>query len=63
MEPGLVRTEFPESFYDSANESYAGKEYAPLEAGDIAAAILHAIGQPPRVSINEILVRPTQQPN
>lgn len=63
VEPGLVRTEFPESFYNSADEYYAGKEYAPLEAGDIAGAVLYAIGQPPRVSVNEILVRPTEQPN
>jgi NADP-dependent 3-hydroxy acid dehydrogenase YdfG len=63
VEPGLVRTEFPESFYDSADEYYAGKEYAPLEAEDIAEAILYALTQPARVSINEILVRPTEQPN
>lgn len=63
VEPGLVRTEFPESFNESADEYYAGKEYAPLKAGDIADAVLYAIGQPPRVSVNEILVRPTEQPN
>jgi NADP-dependent 3-hydroxy acid dehydrogenase YdfG len=32
-----------------------------LEAQDIAEAILYAVAQPPRVSINEILVRPTGQ--
>ena len=62
VEPGLVRTEFPESSYPSAEEYYAEKEYAPLEAGDVAAAIVYALEQPPRVSVNEILVRPTDQP-
>jgi NADP-dependent 3-hydroxy acid dehydrogenase YdfG len=62
VEPGLVRTEFPESSYPSAEEYYAEKEYAPLEAEDVAAAVVYALGQPPRVSVNEILVRPTEQP-
>ena len=63
VEPGLVRTEFPENSFGSPDDYYAGKEYSPLEAGDIAEAVLYAIGQPPRVSINEVLVRPTKQPN
>jgi NADP-dependent 3-hydroxy acid dehydrogenase YdfG len=32
-----------------------------LEAGDIARAIMFAVGQPEHVSINEVLVRPTRQ--
>jgi NADP-dependent 3-hydroxy acid dehydrogenase YdfG len=62
VEPGLVRTEFPESSYPSAEEYYAEKEYTPLEAEDVAAAVVYALDQPPRVSVNEILVRPTEQP-
>jgi len=62
VEPGLVRTEFPESSYPSAREYYAQREYSPLEAEDIAEAVLYAVGQPPRVSVNEILLRPTEQP-
>jgi NADP-dependent 3-hydroxy acid dehydrogenase YdfG len=62
VEPGLVRTEFPESSYPSAEEFYAEKEYTPLEAEDVAAAVVYALDQPPRVSVNEILVRPTEQP-
>lgn len=61
VEPGLVRTEFPESSYPSAREYYAQREYPPLEAGDIAEAIIYAVDQPPRVSVNEILLRPTEQ--
>jgi NADP-dependent 3-hydroxy acid dehydrogenase YdfG len=62
IEPGLVRTEFPESSYPSAREYYAQREYSPLEAEDIAEAVLYAVEQPPRVSVNEILLRPTEQP-
>jgi NADP-dependent 3-hydroxy acid dehydrogenase YdfG len=62
VEPGLVRTEFPENSYPSAREYYAQREYSPLEAEDIAEAILYAVEQPPRVSVNEMLLRPTEQP-
>jgi NADP-dependent 3-hydroxy acid dehydrogenase YdfG len=62
VEPGLVRTEFPESSYPSAQRYYAQKEYAPLEAEDVATAVVYALDQPPRVSVNEILLRPTEQP-
>lgn len=62
VEPGLVRTEFPESSYPSAEEFYAGKEYPPLAAEDVASAVLYALDQPPGVSVNEILIRPTRQP-
>ena len=62
VEPGLVRTEFPESSYPSAEEYYAEKEYSPLEAEDVAEAVVYALNQPPRVSVNEILIRPTEQP-
>jgi NADP-dependent 3-hydroxy acid dehydrogenase YdfG len=62
VEPGLVRTEFPESSYPSAQRYYAEKAYTPLEAEDVATAVVYALDQPPRVSVNEILVRPTEQP-
>ena len=62
VEPGLVRTEFPESSYPSAQEYYAQREFSPLLAEDIAQAVLYAVEQPPHVSVNEIVVRPTEQP-
>jgi NADP-dependent 3-hydroxy acid dehydrogenase YdfG len=61
VEPGLVRTEFPENQSESAEQFYAAKEYSPIEAEDVAAAVAYAVGQPPRVSISEIIVRPTEQ--
>jgi HTH-type transcriptional regulator/antitoxin HigA len=33
----------------------------PLVAEDIAQAILYAVTQPPRVNVNEIFIRPTEQ--
>ena len=62
VEPGLVRTQFPESSYPSAHEYYAQREFSPLEAEDVARAVLYAVEQPQRVSVNEIVVRPTEQP-
>ena len=33
----------------------------PLSAEDIANAVLYAIAQPPNVSVNEVLIRPSGQ--
>ena len=63
VEPGLVRTEFPENSYPDAEEYYAEKGFVPLEAEDVAAAVVYAVSQPARVSVNEVAVRPTEQPN
>jgi NADP-dependent 3-hydroxy acid dehydrogenase YdfG len=62
VEPGLVRTEFPENTYPDAREYYAQKGFTPLEPEDVAAAVLYAVSQPTRVSVNEVAVRPTEQP-
>jgi clavulanate-9-aldehyde reductase len=62
VEPGLVRTEFPENSYPDAEEYYAQKGFVPLEAEDVAAAVVYAVSQPARVSVNELAVRPTEQP-
>ena len=63
VEPGLVRTEFPKSSFTDADEYYANKDYIPLEARDVAAAVAHAVELPASVSVNEILLRPSKQPN
>ena len=62
VEPGLVRTEFPESSYPSAGRFYEEKDYPPIEAGDVAAAIVYATTQPAHVSVDEVLIRPSKQP-
>jgi clavulanate-9-aldehyde reductase len=63
IEPGAVATELPGHNRPEVLEQMA-KRFAgvtPLEAGDIAAAIVYAIGQPANVSINEVLIRPSGQ--
>ncbi len=62
VEPGLVRTEFPTNSYPDAEEYYANKGFSPLNAEDVAAAVVYAVKQPAHVSVNEVVVRPTEQP-
>ena len=52
VEPGMVNTPFFDNPVSDA-----------LEPDDIARAILFAVSQPPRVDVNEILIRPTSQEN
>jgi NADP-dependent 3-hydroxy acid dehydrogenase YdfG len=64
IEPGIVATELPSHISDvAAKEALAARiaTLTPLEADDVAAAILYAVTQPARVNVNEILVRPTLQ--
>ena len=62
--PGAVDTELPDHITDDdARESLSGlMSLERLQAEDIASAIAYAVTQPERVSVNEILIRPTQQP-
>ena len=63
IEPGAVATELPGHNRPEVLEQMA-KRFAgvqPLEADDIANAVLYAIGQPDNVAVNEILVRPSGQ--
>ena len=62
--PGAVATELPDHITDEdAREGLSGLlALERLEAEDIAKAIVYALTQPERVSVNEILMRPTQQP-
>jgi NADP-dependent 3-hydroxy acid dehydrogenase YdfG len=50
IEPGMVDTPF-----------FDNKPERALEPEDIAAAVMFALGQSPRVDVNEILVRPVAQ--
>lgn len=64
IEPGLVSTELGEHITNPsarANLAQRQAELEPLLAEDVAGAVLYAVTQPPRVSINEILIRPTGQ--
>jgi NADP-dependent 3-hydroxy acid dehydrogenase YdfG len=65
VEPGAVETELPDHITDDeALEGMGGlMQIERLQSEDIANAIAYVVTQPERVSINEILIRPTQQPN
>ncbi len=65
VEPGFVDTELQghnkNPIVVEAIEKMRDQTGEVLEADDIAAAILYAVSQPRRASVNEILVRPTGQ--
>jgi NADP-dependent 3-hydroxy acid dehydrogenase YdfG len=52
IEPGMVDTPFFEN----------PPQIEALQADDIARAVMFAVQQPPHVDVNEILIRPTDQP-
>ena len=63
VEPGAVETELTDHIRDGVREQVrerlAGAE--PLKSADIADAIAYAVTRPWYVSLNEILIRPTEQ--
>ncbi len=64
IEPGVVETELPDHINDEEARAEIDnrlEELNPFQPEDIAAAITYAVAQPERVSVNEILIRPTQQ--
>ncbi|AGB47018.1 short-chain alcohol dehydrogenase [Mesorhizobium australicum WSM2073] len=64
IEPGLVRTELGDHITNAASKAGLDQRLATMEAltaEDVAAAILYAVGQPARVNVNEIVIRPTDQ--
>jgi 3-hydroxy acid dehydrogenase / malonic semialdehyde reductase len=63
IEPGLVRTEFAGSSHASAGDYYANLPFGPLEAEDVALAVLYVVSRPEHVSVDEVAVRPTKQRN
>lgn len=64
VEPGLVDTGLAE--HSAGEGCVAGPSdrldaVTPLESEDVAAAVVYAVTQPPRVAVNEILLRPSGQ--
>jgi NADP-dependent 3-hydroxy acid dehydrogenase YdfG len=64
VEPGAVATELTDHITDEdAREAVSSlHKLEILQSEDVANAIVYAVTQPERVSVNEILIRPTQQP-
>jgi NADP-dependent 3-hydroxy acid dehydrogenase YdfG len=63
IEPGAVDTELTDHVRDGVREQVRQRfaEIQILEATDIADAIAYAVTRPWHVSLNEILIRPTEQ--
>jgi NADP-dependent 3-hydroxy acid dehydrogenase YdfG len=65
IEPGATVSELASHTTDAegrASTSRARATFEILQADDIARVIAFAIALPPRVALNEVLVRPTRQP-
>ncbi len=64
IEPGMVATELRQHINDPEvrkAQQEAERSIMPLRGEDIAVAVVFAVTQPEHVSINEILIRPTEQ--
>lgn len=63
IEPGAVATELTDHITNADSRQAAEQMYKELAitAGDIAEVIAFAVTRPRRMTINEILVRPTAQ--
>ncbi len=63
IEPGAVETELTDHLRDGVREQVRERfsDTHILEATDIADAITYAVTRPWHVSLNEILIRPTEQ--
>ncbi|MCH4827888.1 SDR family oxidoreductase [Planococcus halocryophilus] len=64
VSPGAVETELTNTITDEdvLNSFKEGGKMTMLQAQDIANAISYAVEQPSHVDVNEILIRPRQQP-
>jgi NADP-dependent 3-hydroxy acid dehydrogenase YdfG len=63
INPGAVETELRTHLSAEQQEAQRRRfaDVTQLQATDIADTIVYVLGQPPHVSLNEILVRPTKQ--
>lgn len=64
IEPGAVETELADHIPDqSVKDSIKSwvASMTPLKGEDIANAVLYACSQPQHVSVNELMIRPTEQ--
>ncbi len=63
VEPGATATELVfhnrQEVLEEMARTFGGTE--TLQAEDIAEAVVHAVTRPRRVSVNEVLIRPTEQ--
>lgn len=64
IEPGFVDTELAEHIPDENIQEQTKQTLETMDAltpQDVARSITYAVGQPPHVDVNELLIRPTHQ--
>jgi len=63
IEPGAVATELTDHIREGVREAVRGRfaDIEILDAADVADAIVYAVTRPRHVSVNELLIRPTEQ--
>ena len=64
VEPGAVATELSDHITHAESKQRVKERVTkmrPLESSDIAAGVVYVVTQPPHVSVNEVLIRPTDQ--
>lgn len=63
VDPGLVETEFSEVRFhgDSERAKTVYENYSPLTAMDVAEVVGFIVSRPPHVSIQDVLITPTDQ--
>lgn len=59
IEPGTVRTEFGQTVSGALRDRRESLD--TLTSEDVAQALVYAFAQPPRVLVEEILIRPVRQ--
>ncbi|MDQ3710013.1 MAG: SDR family NAD(P)-dependent oxidoreductase [Actinomycetota bacterium] len=64
VEPGAVATELTDHITHAESKQRVKERVTkmrPLQSSDIAAGVVYVVTQPPHVSVNEVLIRPTDQ--
>jgi NADP-dependent 3-hydroxy acid dehydrogenase YdfG len=62
ISPGLTKTNFHDNYYDGSKEAESiYSQFKPLEASNIADAVMYVLSQPDNVQVNDILLRPVGQ--
>jgi NADP-dependent 3-hydroxy acid dehydrogenase YdfG len=63
VEPGAVATELTNHITDPAARQHTEEIYkkASITAEDVAEVVAFAVGRPRRMTLNEVLIRPTAE--
>ncbi|XP_021929734.1 farnesol dehydrogenase-like [Zootermopsis nevadensis] len=59
ISPGLVKTEILDVSRNAICSESVYRNYAHLEAKDVAEAVLYVLGTPPHVQVHELIIKPS----